>query len=82
VEVTYSTVTGALPNDGENSLLLGNLVGTFVPPSQVAIVQGPTNETVGNLFPATFVVSATTDSQVSIGTPGDIRNDINTFLAY
>jgi PA14 domain-containing protein len=81
-EATYSTVTGAPPNDGDDTRLKGNVVGIMAPVSHVAITNQPVSQTTPSYTPVTFTVGGSTDSQISVGTTGDIRNSLNTYLMY
>jgi len=81
-EATYSTVAGTPPNNGDDTLMKNAIIGTMAPVSHVAITNQPANKTTPSYTPVTFTIGANTDSQISVGTTGDIRNSITTFLKY
>jgi hypothetical protein len=69
------------PVNGTASVLLGNLIGTYVPKSTVlAFTTQPTNLTVNGAVTAYFQAQAVSDSSISIGVIG--KPDITQFVKY
>ena len=82
VEVTYSTVLAGPPTDGQDTALLGNTISFLAPASHVVITNQPQSVTIPNYAPLTLTIGAGTDSQISFGQPGDIRNFTGALMKY
>jgi hypothetical protein len=75
IEVTYIVAGNADPALGSDSMLTGNLIGTYVPRIPwVAFLQQPTNQTVLSGTPVTFTAQGTNAPSVWIGTTGNPLN--------
>lgn len=72
IEVTYIAAGGVDPALGSDSMLTGDLLGTYVPRIPwVAFLQQPTNQTVLSGTPVTFTVRGTNAPSVWVGTTGN-----------
>ncbi len=64
--VTFSTVGGAGPSNGDHSLLTGNLISAeFANPTKLAIKTDPADTKVAETATATFTVALDTDGELS-----------------
>ena len=81
VEVTYSML-GSTPNNNDDTLMMGSQIGFPAPASHVAFTKQPQSANATNLSPVTFTVGASTDSVISFGSAGDIRNFLANYLRY